>query len=80
MSYRNSRSSGYAYECPTEVTEVLCRVIPGVNTPGTVCTYLTEHNRANLGKFENYFSQNKKTSTTQLAKLSLNHSVGRTHR
>ena len=35
-AYRTSRSSGYGYECPTEVTEVLCRVIPGVNTPGTV--------------------------------------------
>ena len=44
MSYRTSRSSGYGYECPTELTEVLCRVIPGVNTPGTVCTYPTEHN------------------------------------
>ena len=35
-AYRTSRSSGYGYECPTEVTEVLCRVIPGVNTPGIV--------------------------------------------
>ena len=31
-AYRTSRSSGYGYEYPTEVTEVLCRVIPGVNT------------------------------------------------
>ena len=33
-AYRTSRSSGYGYECPIEVTEVLCRVIPGVFTPG----------------------------------------------
>ena len=26
----------YGYECPTELTEVLCRVIPGVNTPDMV--------------------------------------------
>ena len=29
-AYRTSRSSGYGYECPTEGSEVLCRVIPGV--------------------------------------------------
>ena len=46
MSYRSSRSSGYGYECSTERTEVLCRVIPGINTPGAVCTYPTEHNLA----------------------------------
>ena len=28
MSYRTFRSSGYGYECPTQLTEVLCRVIP----------------------------------------------------
>ena len=33
---RTYRSSGYGCECPTELTEVLCRVIPGVNTPGMV--------------------------------------------
>ena len=44
MSYRTSRSSRYGYKCPTELTEVLCRVIPGVNTPGTFCEYPTEHN------------------------------------
>ena len=32
-AYRTSRSSGYGIECPTKVTEVLCRVIPAVNTP-----------------------------------------------
>ena len=32
-AYRPSRSSGYGYEYPAEVTEVLCGVIPGVN-PG----------------------------------------------
>ena len=48
MSYRTSRSSGYGYECPTELKEVLCREIPGVNTPGTVCTCPTEHNLAIL--------------------------------
>ena len=36
VSYRTYRSSGYGYECPTELTEVLCRVIPGANTPGMV--------------------------------------------
>ena len=35
-AYKTSRSSGYRFECPTEVTEVLCRIIPGVNTPGMV--------------------------------------------
>ena len=44
LAYRTSRSSGYGYECPTELTEVLCRVIPGVNTPGMVCAYPTEPN------------------------------------
>ena len=33
-AYRAYRSYGYGYEC-TELTEV-CRVIPGVNTPGMV--------------------------------------------
>ena len=28
-AYRTSRSSGYGYECPTELTEVLWRAIPG---------------------------------------------------
>ena len=46
-SIRTSRSSGYGYECPTELTEVLARVIPGINTPGMVCAYPTE---PNLGK------------------------------
>ena len=45
MSYRTYRSSGYGYERPTELTQVLCRVIPEVNTPETLCTYPTEHNR-----------------------------------
>ena len=35
-TYRASESSGYEYECPTKVTEVLCRVIAAVNTPGMV--------------------------------------------
>ena len=35
-AYRTYRSSGYGYECPTELTEVRCRVIPGVFTPGMV--------------------------------------------
>ena len=58
-AYRTSKSSGYRYEyrtelpevcsgygceCPTELTEVRCRVIHAVNTPGTACTYPTEHN------------------------------------
>ena len=51
MLYRTSRISGYGYKYATELTEVLCRVIPGVipgvNTPGTVCEYPTEHG---LGK------------------------------
>ena len=33
---RAYRSSGYGHECPTELTEVLCREIPGENTPGMV--------------------------------------------
>ena len=32
----NYRSSGYGYECPTELREVLYRVLPGVKTPGMV--------------------------------------------
>ena len=48
MSYSTSRSSGYGYECPTELTEVRRRVIPAVNTPGTICTYPAEHNLANM--------------------------------
>ena len=36
MKYRTYTSSGYGYECRTELTEVLRRVIPGVNTPGMV--------------------------------------------
>ena len=35
-AYRTPRSSGYGYECPTELAELLGRVIPGVNTPGMV--------------------------------------------
>ena len=35
-SYRTYRSSGYGFECPTERTEVPCREIPGVNTPGMI--------------------------------------------
>ena len=42
-SHRTSRSFGYGYECPAELTEVLCRVIPGVNTPGMVFAYPTGH-------------------------------------
>ena len=48
LAYRTPRSSGYGYECPTELTEVLRRVIPGVNTPGMTCAYPTEHNLATL--------------------------------
>ena len=36
MSHRTHRSSGYGHECPIELTEVLRRAIPGVNTPGMV--------------------------------------------
>ena len=36
MSCRTYRSSGYGHECPTKLTQVLCRVIPGVNTPAMV--------------------------------------------
>ena len=35
-AYRAYRSSGYGYEYPTELREVLCGVIPGVNIPGMV--------------------------------------------
>ena len=44
LSYRTYRSSWYGYECIPEFTEVLCRVIPGVNTPGMVLYDPTEHN------------------------------------
>ena len=49
VSYRTYTSSGYGYECPTELTEVLCRAIPGVFTPGMVL-YVnpTEHNLAKI--------------------------------
>ena len=30
--------------CLTELAEALCRVIPGVKTPGTVCKYPKKHN------------------------------------
>ena len=36
MSHRTHRSSGYGHECPTKLTQVLWRVIPGVNTPAMV--------------------------------------------
>ena len=35
-AFRTYGSSGYGYYCPTELTEVLCRVIPGLSTPGMV--------------------------------------------
>ena len=35
-AYRAYGSFGYGYEYPTELTEVLSRVVPGVNTPGMV--------------------------------------------
>ena len=44
LAHRTSRSSGYGYECPTKLTKVLCTVLLGVNTPGMVCRYPTEHN------------------------------------
>ena len=40
-----ARSSGYGYECPTEVTEVICRVIPGVNTRVWFCVYPTDRTK-----------------------------------
>ena len=62
--HRTSRSSGYGYEGHTELPEVpgtgmnvlqnsqiflyQGRVIPGVNTPGMVCAYPTEHNLENF--------------------------------
>ena len=48
LAYRASRSSGYGYECRTELTEVLSRVIPGVNTPGVVCAYPSASPACNL--------------------------------
>ena len=74
-AYRTSRSSGYGYECPTEVTEVLCRVIPSVNTPGMVlcAPYRRNENR----KFEYGYSMNVvQNSQTFRVRLGLN----RTHR
>ena len=51
---RTSRSSGYEYECSTEVTEVLCRVTPRVNTPGMVlCVPYRQNENRKLGyKYE----------------------------
>ena len=49
LAYRTPISSGYGYECPTELTEVLCRVIPGVNAPGMVCAYPTERGLGIVG-------------------------------
>ena len=49
-AYRTSRCSGYGYECPTEVTEVLCRVIPAVNTPGMVlCVSYRQNEKRKFG-------------------------------
>ena len=62
LAYRTFRRSGYGCGGHTELPEVpgtgmnilqnsqmfFCRVIPGVNTPGMVCTYPAE---SNLGSF-----------------------------
>ena len=49
-AYRNSRSSWYGYECPTEVTEILCRVTPGVNTPGVaLCVPYRQNEKRKFG-------------------------------
>ena len=60
LAYRTFTSSGYGYECPTELTEVLCRVIPGVNTPGMVtpgmvCMCPTEHSLARFSSHPGAF-------------------------
>ena len=60
-AYRTSRSSGYGYERPTEVTEDLCTVIRGVNSPGTVCKYPTEHNLVMFRLFLNRTESQRKT-------------------
>ena len=44
-SYRTSRSSGYGYECPKEVTEALCRVIRGGKYPGYGFTCILQTER-----------------------------------
>ena len=56
LANRTSRSSGYGYECPTELTEVLCRVIPGLNTSGMACTYPTEHDLGSFHPSDRYFT------------------------
>ena len=43
---QNPSRFGCGYECPTELTEVLCKVLPGIYTPGMVCAYPTEPNLA----------------------------------
>ena len=49
-AYKTSRCSWYGYECPTEVTEVLCRVIPAVNTPGMVlCVPYKQNENSKFG-------------------------------
>ena len=40
-AYRTYRSSGYGYECHAELTEVLCRVIPGQIPRIRFCMYPT---------------------------------------
>ena len=43
------KSSGYGYECPKEHRNVLCRVIPGVNTYPGYGSVRCLHNTSNLG-------------------------------
>ena len=50
-TYGTSTSSGHGYECPAELTEVIRRVIPAVNTAGMVCAYRTEHDLGYLSCF-----------------------------
>ena len=42
-AHRTYTSSGYGYECRTELTEVAVRVIPGKLARVRFCTYRTEH-------------------------------------
>ena len=58
MNVQNFRS--YGYECPTELTEVLCSVMLGVNTPGVTPRF---HQTA-----QNYYTTMSTEKTTEHTK------------
>ena len=60
-AYTTSRSSGYGHECPVEVIEVLCRVIPEVNTPGMVLCHTSDRTKITKFGYGYEFVQNSQT-------------------